>query len=74
MSSNYGQVLQAALQLPPDDRLRLREALEEAEDAMVGSVDSPRISGLNQHEWISYTQVPQLSHSRSRPGRGYDHL
>ncbi len=50
MSSNYQRVLQAALQLPPDERLRLREAREDRESALVGSSEPARIPGLNHHD------------------------
>ena len=60
MSNNYQQVLQAALRLPPDEQLQLREALEDAEGNPPGTAIPPHIPGLNRHD-------PRVLHDPETP-------
>ena len=46
----YSQILQDALRLSPDDQVRLREALEDAEATPDGATLPPRVLGLNRHD------------------------
>ena len=50
MNITFQQVLQAALQLPPDEQRQLREALEDAEGNPPGTALPPRVPGLNRHD------------------------
>ncbi len=50
MSNNFQRVLEDALRLPPDEQMRLREALEDAEGNPPGTTLPPRIAGLNRSD------------------------
>lgn len=48
MGNQFHQVLQAALQLPMNERVQLREALEDAELNPPGKQPPLRVPGLNR--------------------------
>ena len=50
MSNSFQQVLQDAVRLPPDEQIRLREALEDVESNPPGLVLPPRVPGLNRDD------------------------
>jgi hypothetical protein len=60
MSNSFQQVLQEALRLSPDEQLRLREALEDAESTLPSSILPPRVAGLNKHD-------PRVLHDPEAP-------
>jgi hypothetical protein len=50
MSNNFQQVHQDALRISPDEQMRLREALEDAEGNLPSSILPPRVAGLNKND------------------------